>query len=462
MEQIEQLISDAAGFVWGMPLLMLVMGGGIFFMLYSGFAPFKYFRHALDVLRGKYDNPDDPGDVNHFQALSGALAATIGFGNVSGVAIAIVMGGPGVMFWMWVSAFFGMATKFFTCTLAVMYRGRDSAGNLQGGPMYFITEGLGKKWKPLAIFFSVFCFFGATPVFQANQIIQVTNDVLLVPAGFAWAGSFTANLAMGLLITLFTSLVIFGGIKRIGLVASRMVPFMVVLYMGCVVYIMLIHLGEMPRILSMILSDAFTARATMGGALGLLIIEGAKRASFSNEAGIGTAPLMHGASKTKEPVREGLVAMMGPAIDTLVVCSLTGFAILATDVWQTTDSNGITLTGKAFENAMPAVGPFLLFLSVIIFGFTTLFSYSYYGTKCVGFLAGAKYAHYFNYWYVSIIVIGSVTTLTMVVDFINVMFGLMAIPTMTAALLLSPKVKAAAKDYFHRVKSGEFDNLPAS
>ncbi len=440
-----------------MPLLILVMGGGIFFMLYSGFAPFKYFGHALNVLRGKYDNPNDPGDVNHFQALSGALAATIGMGNVSGVAIAIVMGGPGVMFWMWVSAFFGMATKFFTCTLAVMYRGRDSAGNLQGGPMYFITEGLGQKWKPLAVFFSVFCFFGATPIFQANQVIQVTNDVLLAPAGFTWAGTFAANLVMGLLITLLTCLVIFGGIKRIGLVASRMVPFMVVLYMGSVLYIVAIHIADVPAIFASIITDAFTAKAAMGGAIGLLIIEGAKRASFSNEAGIGTAPLMHGASKTKEPVREGLVAMMGPAIDTLIVCSLTGFAILATNVWQTTDTNGITLTGKAFEAAMPAIGPFLLFLCVLIFGFTTLFSYSYYGTKCVSFLAGAKYAHYFNYWYVSIIIIGSVTTLTMVVDFINVMFGLMAIPTMTAALLLAPKVKAAATDYFERVKRGEFE-----
>jgi len=357
-----------------------------------------------------------------------------------------------VMFWMWVSAFVGMATKFFTCTLAVMYRGRDSNGDLQGGPMYFITEGLGKKWKPLAVFFSVACFFGATPVFQANQVIQVTNDVLLAPAGFAWAGSFGANLVMGLLITVLTCLVIFGGIKRIALVASRMVPFMVLLYLGSVGYIMFLHASDIPSIFGAIFTDAFTAEAAMGGAVGLLIIEGAKRASFSNEAGIGTAPLMHGASKTNEPVREGLVAMLGPAIDTLVVCSLTGFAILATDVWQTSGSNGITLTGKAFEAAMPTVGPFLLFLCVLIFGFTTLFSYSYYGTKCFNFLFGAKYAHYFNYWYVSIIIIGSITTLTMVVDFINVAFGLMAIPTMTAALLLSPKVKAAAADYFKRMK----------
>lgn len=456
MEKLESFISSASGFVWGMPLIVLVMGGGLYFMLYSGFVPFLHFRHAFNVLRGKYHEPNAPGEVSHFQALSGSMAATIGMGNVSGVAIAIVMGGPGVMFWMWVSAFVGMATKFFTCTLAVMYRGRDSNGDLQGGPMYFITEGLGKKWRPLAVFFSVACFFGATPVFQANQVIQITNDVLLAPAGFAWAGSFQSNLIMGLIITLLTCLVIFGGIKRIALVASGMVPFMVLLYLGSVGYIMFIHASDMPSIIGSIFTDAFTAKAALGGAVGLLIIEGAKRASFSNEAGIGTAPLMHGASKTNEPVREGLVAMLGPALDTLVVCSLTGFAILATDVWQTSDSNGITLTGKAFEAAMPTVGPFLLFLCVLIFGFTTLFSYSYYGTKCVSFLFGAKYAHYFNYWYVSIIIIGSVTTLTMVVDFINVAFGLMAIPTMTAALLLSPKVKAAATDYFKRMKkSGE-------
>ncbi|REE01580.1 alanine/glycine:cation symporter family protein [Marinoscillum furvescens] len=451
MTALESFFLAAANFIWGTPLLILLLGGGLFFMVYSRFLPFRFFGHAVNVLRGKYDDPDDPGDINHFQALSGALAATIGMGNISGVAVAIAMGGPGAIFWMWVSAFVGMATKFFTCTLAVMYRGKDSVGELQGGPMYFIREGLGKKWMPLATFFAVVGFFGATPIFQANQMVQATKDILLIPNGIT-GDSLTFDLGLGVVIAILVGLVIFGGITRIGTVASRLVPSMVMLYVVSVIAILLINFSEVGSSLLLIVTDAFTAEAAMGGAVGALIITGARRAAFSNEAGIGTAPMMHGAAKTKEPVREGLVAMLGPAIDTLVICTMTGLTILVTGAWKNNDLSGITLTAKAFGESLPGFGPYILAVCVLVFALTTIFGLAYYGQKCLAFLIGVKYASLFNYWYVALILVGSVATLRGVVAFIDLAYGLMAFPTMIGAIALAPKVMKAAKNYFSNVK----------
>lgn len=442
--------------MWGTPLVVLLCGGGIYFMVYSRFTPFRYFKHAVDVLRGRYDDPDDPGDINHFQALSSALAATVGLGNISGVAVAIAMGGPGAVFWMWVSAFFGIATKFFTCTLSIMYRGRDSEGDIQGGTMYMITEGLGQKWKPLAVLFSIAGLFGALPIFQANQLTAVLRDVIYIPNGWVTQQAhFTGDLITGLVILVIVSFVIFGGIKRIGKVASRMVPGMVILYVTVILVILGIHIDVLPYYLKLIVTDAFTAKSAMGGALGSLIIVGFKRAAFSNEAGIGTATLAHGAAKTKEPVREGLVAMLGPAIDTLLVCTMTALAILVTDVWRTGEENGITLTASAFQEALGFAGPTLLVICVTVFAFSSLFTYAYYGTKCLGFLIGADKQYLYNYFYVGSIVLGAVTTITSVINLIDGMFALMAIPTVITALLLSPKVKEAATNYFSRVETFE-------
>ncbi|MFD2999700.1 alanine/glycine:cation symporter family protein [Pontibacter toksunensis] len=449
MESFLVAFSDAA---WGLPLLLLLMGGGTFFMLYSRFLPFRYLGHSLDVLRGKYDDPDDPGDINHFEALSSALAATVGMGNISGVAVAITVGGPGVLFWMWVSAFVGMATKFFTCSLAVMYRGKDSNGHVEGGPMYVIIEGLGKKWMPLSIFFAIAGLFGALPIFTANQLTQVIREVVLVPNGIGFTDPFYSDLSIGLVLVLITSLVIFGGIKRIGHVAGKMVPGMVLLYMAAVFYIMAANYTSIPGAFALIFTDAFTAEAMLGGAVGAIIIAGARRAAFSNEAGIGTASMMHGAAKTDEPIREGLVAMLGPLIDTLVVCTLTGVAIIVTGTWDDSGANGVSVTAAAFNDAMPGFGSYILVLCVLIFAFTSLFSYSYYGTKCFGFLFGAKYKYYYNYFYVFTIVLGATASITAVISLIDGMYAMMAIPTMTSALLLSPKVMAAAKDYFRRMR----------
>ncbi|GAB4237432.1 MAG: sodium:alanine symporter family protein [Ekhidna sp.] len=411
--------------------------------------PFRFFTHAINVLRGKYDSPDDPGDINHFQALSGALAATIGMGNISGVALAIAAGGPGAIFWMWVSAFVGMATKFFTCTLAVLYRGKDSEGNLQGGPMYVIREGMGKKWMGLAGFFCVAGFFGATPVFQANQMVAVLKNVILIPAGAA--DGFGLDLTIGIILAVLVGLVILGGIQRIGNVASRLVPSMVILFVGSVLLIMILNADQIIPSFLFILEDAFTANAALGGSIGAIIVEGSKRAAFSNEAGIGTAPMMHGAAKTKEPVREGLVAMLGPAIDTILVCTMTGLVIIITGVWNSGEADGILLTSKAFEISLPGAGPYILVVCVMIFAITTVFGLAYYGQKCLSFLIGAKYGKCFHYWYIALVIVGAVASLTDVVNLVFVAYGLMAVPTMISAIALAPKVMEAAKVYFGHV-----------
>ncbi|MDX2302062.1 MAG: alanine/glycine:cation symporter family protein [Microscillaceae bacterium] len=334
LKQIENYITLFVDFVWGMPLLILLVGGGSIFLIYSQFIPFRYFRHAIAILMGKYDDKNDPGEINHYQALAAALAATIGVGNISGVAVAITTGGPGAVFWMWVSAVVGMATKYFTCTLSVMYRGKDSLGDLQGGPMYVIEEGMGRQWKPLAVFFCLAGMIGCFPIFQANQLTEVVRSVVLVPNHWVGENTFYTDLATGIGIVIIVSLVIFGGIKRIGVIAGSMMPLMVISYVLSCFYILFYNIQNIPSGFYTIFTDAFSGNALLGGAVGTLIIIGVKRAAFSNEAGIGTSPMMHGAVKTKEPVREGLVAMMEPFIDTIVVCTMTALIIIMSGVWQ--------------------------------------------------------------------------------------------------------------------------------
>lgn len=455
LDNLEHYIGVFVDIVWGPPLLILLLGGGLFFLIYSQFVPFKYFRHAVNILRGKYDDEDDPGDINHYQALAGALAATVGVGNISGVAVAITVGGPGAIFWMWVSAFVGMATKFFTCTLAIMYRGEDSRGNLQGGPMYTIREGMGRAWMPLASFFALAGTIGCFPVFQANQLTQIVRDILLIPNGLASAEDhFMSDLISGFVILFMVSFVILGGVKRIGHVAGRMVPFMVLLYVGSCLSILLIYADRILPTFSLIVTEAFTGVAVQGGTLGALIITGVKRAAYSNEAGIGTAPMMHGAAKTKEPVREGLVAMLGPFIDTLVVCTMTALVVIATGVYKNIgqDIEGVTVTALAFEEGLPGWGSYILLLCIFTFAVTTLFSYAYYGTKCLGFLIGAHNQHIYNFFYLASIIYGSVASVSAALGLIDGLYALMAIPTMTSALYLAPKVMRAANDYFAKLK----------
>ncbi|WP_074407526.1 alanine/glycine:cation symporter family protein [Aquimarina megaterium] len=442
---IEDFIADFSSWVWDWPLLVLLIGGGIFFLIYSRFTPFFYFKHAIDVLRGKYDNEHAPGQLSHFQALSSAIAATVGMGNISGVAVAIVAGGPGAVFWMWISALIGMATKFYTCSLAVMYRSEDDKRALLSGPMYVITNGLGTQWKPLAILFALAGLVGTLPAFTANQLTQTLVDVLDWDDGYKWY--------IGIVLAGFASLVIMGGIKRIGVVASRLVPFMVVLYFITVITILVLQIEKIPDMFMLIFSDAFSGKAAAGGALGYLIKTGVKRAAFSNEAGIGTAPMMHGTAKTNEPIREGLVAMIGPAIDTLLVCTLTALAILSTGVWQNSNGNGISLTLEAFNSVLPyRLGDIVVVIMVLVFGLSTLFSYSHYGTTCLGFLTKPKYGKYYNYLYIVSIIIAAVVKIEFAINLIDSAFAIMAIPTVISGLLLAPRVNARAKTYFEKYK----------
>ena len=444
------LIIDFSNWIWDIPMLALLMGGGLILFIYSGFLPFRYFGHALKVVRGKYDTENVPGQISSQQALSAAIAATVGMGNISGVAIAINMGGPGAIFWMWMSAFVGMATKYFTCSLALMYRGTDTAGVVQGGPMYVIEHGMGKKWKPLAILFSVAGVLGLLSIFQANQLTEVFRSVMLQPYGLD--NGEPTKWIIGIAMMVLVAIVILGGIQRIAAVASKLVPFMVLLYFGTVMLIVIKYFGRIPEMLWLIVEDAFTGNAVMGGAVGAVMVIGARRAAFSNEAGIGTAPMVHGASKNNEPVREGMIAMLGPFIDTIVVCTLTALVIMLTGVWENAENDGVKLTLEAFEMGLPGIGKYLLMLAVLIFALSTMFTYSFYGHKCFNYLFGADKADYYNYFYLITIVAGAVVSLNVVVSFIDAMYAIMAIPTMISTLYLAPKVKAATKDYFARMK----------
>jgi AGCS family alanine or glycine:cation symporter len=460
---MSDLISSIATGVWT-PVLFLLILGGLFFFLYSRFIPYKYFGHAIAILRGKFNNPNDPGQINAYEALSTALASTVGMGNIAGVAAAISIGGPGALFWMWVTAFVGMSTNFFTSTLSVMYRGKDSAGTIQGGPMYVIREALSKAYYPLAVLFSVCAMIGCLPIFQANQLTQVILDIGVTSesvknATFNLVGFTisTPKFIIGSVLMIISGIVIIGGIQRIGKWAGKMVPLMIVIYFLSVLAILILNIKDIPHYLWMVITDAFAAEhyrgePALGGIVGGLIVAGVRRASFSNEAGIGTAPMALGASKSSEPIREGLVSMMSPAIDTLIVCTLTALAILVTDVWQTSGANGVTLTTTAFESSLGTPGKYVLLTCAFFFAITSLFSYSYYGNKAMSFLAGVKAGRYYDYFYLATIVIGAILSMTDVMNIIDVAYALMAFPTMISGFVLAPIVLKEARSYFSRMK----------
>jgi len=454
METIGWALNAFANFMWGTPLVVLIVGGGLFFVLHSRAVPYRYFGHGFEILTGKYDkDPDSEGDISHFKALATALSGTLGLGNITGVAVAITVGGPGAIFWMWVTAVVGIATKFYTATLAVMFRGRDDAGRLQGGPMYVIREGLGRHWLPLAYLFAIAALFGTLPIFQVNQLVQIIRDVIAVPAGLTQADDhFVFDLVLGVILSALVFSVVIGRIQRIAAVTSRVVPFMVLFYFIMTAILLLKNLPEIPGALALIVEDAFRGRSVAGGALGTVILIGVQRGAFSNEAGIGTEVLAHGAAKTNEPVREGLVAMVGPFIDTLVVCTCTALAILVTGVWQG-DAIGVTLTSEAYEHAFPGLGGYLLVLMVFFLSLSTVLTFSYYGAKCTAFLFGTRYETAYIWFYTLLIIAGSVASLRAVIGLIDGMYATMAIPTMVSTLLLAPHVRRAARDYFRRLRA---------
>jgi AGCS family alanine or glycine:cation symporter len=447
---VENALAAFSAFMWGTPLVLLLVGGGLFFMAHSRLVPYRHFRHAFEILRGDYDDPALAGSLPHYQALATALSGTLGLGNVAGVAVAIAHGGPGAVFWMWVTAVVGVATKFHTATLAIMYRGLDSDGHLQGGPMYVVREGLGPRWRPLAYLFAVAGVIGTLPVFQVNQLLQLVRDTVAIPRGWTSPASHLGFDALaGVLIAAAVLGVILGQIRRIGAVAGRLVPFMVGLYLCMTAVVLAGAAGEIPAAFALILRDAMTGDAVAGGALGTVVLTGVRRGAFSNEAGIGTEALAHGAARTDEPVREGLVAMLGPVIDTLVVCTCTALVVIVTGVWNDPTLDGVTMSAVAFETAVPG-GQYLLVVVVACLSGSTVLSMWYYGAKCLGFLVGAPAMRTYVWIYAALIVVGAMASLDAVLGLIDGMYAVMAIPTMTAAVLLAPKVRAATTDYFRR------------
>jgi AGCS family alanine or glycine:cation symporter len=455
LEQIEHFFNAWADMMWSTPLVVLLVGGGLFFMVYSRFQPYRYFGHGIDLLRGKYSDPNDPGYIPHSQALATALSGTIGLGNIAGVAIAISIGGPGAVFWMWVTAVVGVATKFYTASLAVMYRTEGADGKLHAGPMHVIVEGMGKRWYPLAALFAVACLIGALPLFQANQFVQLLREVVAIPAGWATEERhFTFDLIASSIVAILVALVVTGRIERIGRLTVRLVPTIVVLYFMMTATVLYTYAADIPMTLWLIVTDAFTGHAAAGGSIGAVILIGVRRGAFSNEAGIGTESMAHGTAKTAQPIREGTVAMIGPVIDTLVVCTCTALIILLTGVWQTDAGyEGVTMTARAIEKVFPATGIYLLLIMVGMLSFSTMVTMWFYGVKCMGFLFGVERQYYYSPIYLALLVVGAVVSMDVVNGLILASYATMAIPTMISALYLSPKVNEAAKAYFRTLDS---------
>lgn len=444
---IKSAIVNISDFVCGYPLFFLLIGGGLFLFIYSGVVPLRHFSSSIRALRKK--GATGEGQISSFQALMSTISSTVGMGNIAGVAIALAMGGPGAIFWMWVSALVGMSTKFFEGSLAIMYKGTDNRGEIQGGPMYMITKGLGEKWLPMAKFFAFFAMIGTLCVMQANQLTESITTVFTTPAGIE--NTLLLRFVIGVVVCSLVAVVMLGGIERISKIATKIVPLMVGGYFILVFGIMVIYYDRLPGVFAEIFNQAFNWEAGFGAMAGIAII-GARRAMYVNEAGVGTASLMHGASRNNEPVREGLIAMIGPAIDSGLVCTLTAIPILIAGNYDVDGVKGLTIALGAFEGLLPGYGQYLLMVIVMIFAFSTMFSYSYYGTKCTGFLFGRQNAKYYDYFYLVMIVVACMISLDTVVSIMDLSFALMAFPTMFTVLRLAPKVRARMNDYFAHEK----------
>ena len=429
-----------ATFAWGPWLIVLLIGSGIFFLCYSKFEIFKYLTQAFKVLFSKQKNNED-GEVTPFQALTTSLSGTIGLGNIAGVALAISIAGPGSIFWMWITAIIGIATKFFTCTLSVMYREKNDEGQVFGGPMYVIKNGLPRKMLPLAYFFAIAGMIGCLPAFQSNQLIQITGDL-------AFSNIENFNVYGGFALALITGIVVIGGLKRIAEVASYLVPFMGSIYFGAMLIAILLNFELVAPALKLIFVDAFNGTAVAGGTFIGVLIYGVRRGAFSNEAGMGTESLVHGVAKVSNPVKQGLVAMTGPIFDTLIICTATALMILVSGVWETSSSQGVTLTAEAFSILLGNFGGLILFVCVICFGLSTIFTYSYYGASCSRFLFGKFGMKFYIYLYILSIFIYSIVPIDIAINIADGAFAMMAIPTLISALWLAPKVMQASKNYF--------------
>ncbi len=445
-----------ADFGTGVPLIVVVLLlGGIYYSFYFGWLSIRGFRHAIDVIRGRYDNPDDPGEISHFQALTSALSATIGLGNIAGVAIAVGVGGPGAIFWMMATALFGMSSKLASCTLAIMYRKVHPDGHISGGPMYYLehgleTKGLKEFGRTLAVVFAFLTVggsLGGGNMFQANQTLEILGTVSPVFKTYNWV--------IGILLAFLVAIVIIGGIRRIGRVTSRIVPFMCLLYVTAAILIILTHIGDIPSMIATIFGQAFAPKALYGGFIGVLVT-GIRRAAFSNEAGLGSAAFAHSAAKTDEPAREGMVAMIGPFIDTIIICLMTGLVCMITGVYADPQfsGKGVAMTAAAFETFIPGAS-YVLSIVVMLFAYSTMISWSYYGERAWEYLFGTASTLIYRIIFVCFVFLGSVTALSNVIDFSDMMILGMALPNIIGGVILSPQIKATLNDYWNRLKSGQ-------
>ena len=428
-------------FVWGPPLLVLLVGTGILLTFRLQLLQVFKLPQALGLIFSAKN--DGSGDVNSFKALCTALAATVGTGNIVGVATAIKAGGPGALFWMWIAAFFGMATKYAECLLAVKYRTVDANGNISGGPMYYIENGLGKKYKPLAVMFAAFgilcAYFGIGTFAQVNSIVEITQISAGIPVIYT-----------GIALTVVVAAVTIGGLKSIATVASKVVPGMAVLYFFTTVGIMIVFADQVPNAIATVLNSAFNATAAQGGFLGATVMlamrSGVARGVFSNESGLGSAPIVAAAAKTKWAAEQGLISMTGTFIDTIIICTLTGLSLVVTGVWCG-DLNGAAMTESAFTMAFPAFGSLLLLVGLVLFAFTTILGWNYYGERCVEYLLGVKAILPYRIIFILLIACGPFLKLEEIWVLADIVNGLMAIPNLIALVALSGVVVAETKAY---------------
>jgi len=422
-------------------MLLLIIGGGIYLTVISKANPLMRIVSGFKLMIRKDSSSIG---ISRFQALSAVLAATVGLGNISGVSIAINQGGPGVLVWMWVTALIGATIKFFSASLAVNLRMKDENGEYLGGPMYYMSLGI-KKWgRPLAIWFSIAGLVGVLPAFTANQLTQSYIDVLN-PNEFINLGIFGWKLLIGIVFTILTSFVIFGGLKSIVKITSGLVPLMVILYFMLGIYILISNIDAVPSTFYLIFSEAFNFNTIVQGGFWGIVLIGIRRAIFSSESGVGLAPIYHGQSTTKQGIDEGLVGMLGPILDTILVCTITGLIIIISGAYLESDLNGIVLSLEAFRRLFFGFGDYLLIVMISIFGISTLFTYSYYGVKCYGFLTTPTKGKYYNIIYVTAIIISSILTVEIVIGLIDIAFALMAIPNMIAIIYLSKIVTKEMK-----------------
>ena len=446
--------------ILGFPLIVLILlVGSITFTFYFRFINVRGFAHAIDIIKGKYDNPKDDGQISHFQALTSALSATIGLGNIAGVAVAVSLGGPGAVFWMILIAFFSMSAKFVSCTLGQLYRQVNPDGSIDGGPMYYLEKGLGELGmgtlgKVLGILYAIFIIggaFGGGNMFQANQ-------------SYALVGSLTgiSSLTYGIILAILVGVVIIGGIERIGQTTEKIVPTMVVLYVGASLFVILTNLDKLGGVVASIMSEAFSPNAIYGGLIGVLVT-GIKRAVFSNEGGVGSASIAHSAAKTDEPVREGIVAMVGPFIDTIIVCFMTASVILITKdtnpLYQVGGGiNGVELTSAAFGSVISWF-PIILSIVVFLFSYSTMISWYYYGNKGWKYLFGDTTIPVYQTLYLGCTVLGAIASLGNVMDFSDLMILSCAVPNIIGALFLLPKLRVHLNDYWTSYQAGKFQTF---